>query len=390
MGAQCCTCTGKTTDASHGGVISLSAIEERLEATDGPTKSTTTALQPTAQQTDPSHSAEINNPSHSANKATNIAAAAEATGIAEWNPGDEIHVGAFVIEPSCAAAINNMRKELKRQLTVPASPYPEVSGDLALYKFLTANDMDQKLAIKAYTAMLEFRQTFDVDAIDAELEAHWNPEFNMLDFSKIENGALSEAWNMNQDCLPKSDEIQNKEGQRIRVIRPGIWKLKPMIKAVDQETLRRIHIYEHEHFMRVSMIQTKAVGKLVQRCVLQDLSNFNFGPFQDWNMSSFRYVIFSELDPKHYPEEIGRFQIVQAPWAVGMLVKFIKALNIVPARTWEKVHIFTSSNNEEAQGAMRAFSERESFVRHFGGALDDVQCLFMGKEGLVFPPQAAP
>jgi hypothetical protein len=364
MGANCCGCSGgggrvDINDADKP--ISLHSVEHRLEATDAPTELPTDRNEE-EEKSDSSSESE-----------------------GEWNVGDEIHFGAFVINCHHAEAVYNMRAELTRQIAAPLPVYPEVSSDLAIYKFLLANDMDMQTAVKAYLAMLEFRKDYDVDTVSTELDLHWTPEFNNLDFSKIEGGSLLEAWTTNQECVPKSDELQDNEGRRIRVIRPGIWKLKPIMKAVDQETLRRIHIYEHEHFSRTSMIQTKALGKLVQRCVLQDLSNFDFGPFKDWNMSSFRYIIFSELDPKHYPEEIGRFQVVHAPWAVGMLVKFIKALNIVPARTWEKVHIFTRGDNEKAQNAMQSFTGAEFFYTHFGGSKENSACLFMDKESTIFP-----
>jgi hypothetical protein len=87
----------------------------------------------------------------------------------------------------------------------------------------------------------------------------------------------------------------------------------------DVGFLRRVNMYKHEHFLLCSDKYARTNGAILRRCTLEDFTSFSFGPFQQWNMAGFKFVIFSELDPNYWPEEVGRLHAVYAPWLIGTL-----------------------------------------------------------------------
>jgi hypothetical protein len=266
--------------------------------------------------------------------------------------------GAFYITSDQAEEIHALKIELKLCQSVKRggngknneiqwrgeeevfSRHLAASGDLMYHKFLIAHDNDIQRAVDSIVNMVYARRELGLDDIADQLLANWNDEHNMLDFGKIEGGILQDTWGSFTKNCPFSDAVGvTKTNMEIKVFRPGFWDLKALIKEVDVEMLRRINMYKHEHFLLYSDKYCREHGAILRRCTLEDFTGFSFGPFQQWNMKTFRFVIFSELDPNYWPEEVGRLHAVYAPWLIGALLKFIKALNVVTPRTWESIRV---------------------------------------------------
>ena len=153
-------------------------------------------------------------------------------------------------------------------------------------------------------------------------------------------------------------------------------------KEVDIEKLRRVNMYKHEHFMLLGDKYARQQGAILRRCTLEDFTGFSFGPYQQWNMKSFRFVIFSELDPNLWPEEVGRLHAVHAPWLIGMLLKVIKKLNVVTPQTWDLIRIFTTQEHEAAKTELLEYVDAPELPEAFGGTLPNSQVLMCGQGGI--------
>ena len=251
-----------------------------------------------------------------------------------------------------------------------------------LHKFLLAHGHCTQTAAQFVIIMTHDRRELGMDAIANEILANWNDEFNCLDFERIEDGVLQDTWTAYLKHCPFSDAVGVSKHMELKVFRPGFWDLKTLMKTVDLQKLRRINMYKHEHFMLLSDKYAREQGAILRRCTLEDFTRFSFGPYQQWNMKSFRFVIFSGLDPNLWPEELGRLHAVHAPWLIGVLLKFIKKLNVVTPKTWESIRIFTVAEHEAAKKELLGVVDAHQLPEAFGGTKPNDQVLFCGKPGM--------
>jgi hypothetical protein len=317
--------------------------------------------------------------------------------VENWRPGcgRALNYGAFTITSDQAEAIHELRVALSHKQTVKGnnkidihwqgdqevlSPRLAVSGNLVFLKFLIAHGNDIQKAVQYVVRMQHDRRELGLETVHGNLLANWNDEFNLLDFSKIEGGVLLDTWESFQNNCPFSDALGvTKTNMEIKVFRPGFWDLKKLMKEVDVEKLRRVNMYKHEHFLIYGDRYAFESGAILRRCTLEDFTGFSFGPYQQWNMKSFRFVIFSELDPNYWPEEVGRLHAVYAPWLIGALLKFIKALNVVTPRTWDSIRIFTTPQHEAAKEELLHYVDMHQLPAPFGGTKPNEEVLFRGE-----------
>jgi hypothetical protein len=163
------------------------------------------------------------------------------------------------------------------------SPHLAVSGDLMYHKFLLAHQHNEAKAAQYFITMVYDRRQLGLDSVLEELLLYWDDEFNMLDFRKIEGGALFDTWIAYQKHMPFSDALGvSKTHMEIKLFRPARWNLKQLMGEVQCDHIRRINMYKHEHFLLASDKYAHESGQLLRRCTLEDFTKFSFGPFHPW------------------------------------------------------------------------------------------------------------
>ncbi|RPD62159.1 hypothetical protein L226DRAFT_546034 [Lentinus tigrinus ALCF2SS1-7] len=203
------------------------------------------------------------------------------------------------LTPEQQKALDQLRKEVQ-----DAGKFvPERHDDATLLRFLRARKFD----VEAAKVML----------LDCE---QWRIDFGIDDLMKnfdFKEKALVDKY------YPQYYHKTDKEGRPLYVERLGLLDVNALYKITDPDRQLKRLVYEYEKFLHERLPAcSKMVGYPVETsCTILDLYNVSL-------MSFFKvrdYVLqASRIGQDRYPETMGKFYIINAPWAFSGTWNIIK------------------------------------------------------------------
>ena len=142
--------------------------------------------------------------------------------------------------------------------------------------------------------------------------------------------------------------------------RLGLLDIKALYAITTQERQLQRLVYEYEKFLRERLPAcSRAVGHPVETsCTILDLQNVslsNFYRVKDYVMAA------ASIGQDRYPETMGKFFIINAPWAFSTVWTFIKPW--LDEATVAKIDILGSSYKDKLLAQIPA----ENLPKEFGG-----------------------
>jgi len=217
---------------------------------------------------------------------------------------------------------------------------PERMHDAALLRFLRARRFDLEKAKAMIIACEQWRKEFGVDDI-------------VKNFDFKEKAEVDKYY-------PQYYHKMDKEGRPIYVEQLGKLDIKALYAITSQERQLQRLVYEYEKFISERLPAcSAAVGHPVETsCTILDLQNVslsNFYRVKDYVMAA------SSIGQDRYPECMGKFYIINAPWAFSTVWSFIKPW--LDEVTVAKIDILGGSYKEKLLAQIPA----ENLPKVFGG-----------------------
>jgi len=212
---------------------------------------------------------------------------------------------------------------LKKQLKEEGHFVEERMGDAALLKFLRARKFDLAAAKEMLLSAEQWRKDFGVDDI-------------MKNFDFNEKAEVDKYY-------PQFYHKTDKEGRPVYVERLGLLDIGKLYSVTTAERQLKRLVYEYEKFIHERLPAcSEAVGYPVETsCTILDLNGVsltNFYRVKDFVMQA------ASIGQDRYPETMGKFYIVGAPWAFSAVWSMVKPW--LDAVTVAKIHILSSSYQE--------------------------------------------
>jgi len=175
--------------------------------------------------------------------------------------------------------------------------------DATLLRFLRARKFDVQKAKAMLLSTEEWRKEFGVDEI-------------MKNFDFKEKAEVDKYY-------PQYYHKMDKDGRPIYIERLGLLDIKSLYAITTQERQLQRLVYEYEKFISERLPAcASAVGHPVETsCTILDLQNVslaNFYRVKDYVMQT------AGIGQDRYPECMGKFYIINAPWAFSAVWAIIK------------------------------------------------------------------
>ena len=156
---------------------------------------------------------------------------------------------------------------------------------------------------------------------------------------------------------------KTKDGRPIYIEQLGRLDIKALYSITTQDRLLKRLICEYERSMRFRMpASSQAVGHPVETfCTildLKDVSLTNFYRVKDYIMAA------SKIGQDRYPEIMGKFYIINAPWTFHAVYSVIK--NFLDEVTINKIDILGGTYKDKLLAQIPA----ENLPKEFGGACE--------------------
>jgi len=233
-------------------------------------------------------------------------------------------------------------EKLKKELIAEGKFDESRMDDAMLLRFLRARKFDLPQAKAMLLAAEEWRKTFGVDDI-------------VKNFDFKENAEVSKYY-------PQYYHKMDKDGRPIYIQRLGLLDIKALYSITTPE--RQLHslVYEYEKCFNERLPACSAVcGHPVETfCTILDLKNVslsNFYSVKDYISQA------SSIGQDRYPETMGKFYIINAPWAFAAVWAVIKPW--LDEVTVNKINILKSS---EYQAKLLSQIDKENLPVEFGGS----------------------
>jgi len=167
----------------------------------------------------------------------------------------------------------------------------------------------------------------------------WREDFGVEDivknFDYAERAAVDKFY-------PQYYHKTDKFGQPIYIERLGKFNYNELSKITTQERQIKSLVFEYEKLMRERLPAcSRAVGHPVETsCTIFDLKGVGITQF--WSVKDYVQQA-SHIGQTYYPETMGRFYIINAPWGFSTVWNLIKgwldpvtvAKISIPSRNWE-------------------------------------------------------
>ncbi|KAI0687332.1 CRAL-TRIO domain-containing protein [Earliella scabrosa] len=203
------------------------------------------------------------------------------------------------LSPQQQAALDQFRKELQEE----GKLVPERHDDPTLLRFLRARKFDVPKAKVMIISCEEWRAQFGVDDI-------------------VKNFDFKEKEQVDK-YYPQYYHKTDKDGRPIYVERLGFLDIKALYAITTKERQLQRLVYEYEKFLNERLPAcSKAVGHPVETsCTILDLKGVSLG-----NYYSVKDYISdaSSIGQDRYPETMGKFYVINAPWGFRTIWNFIK------------------------------------------------------------------
>lgn len=196
-------------------------------------------------------------------------------------------------------ALDTLRKELKAE----GHFVEERMDDAALLRFLRARRFDVAKAKAMIIAAEQWREDFGIEDL-------------MKNFDFQEKAEVDKYY-------PQYYHKMDKDGRPIYIERLGLLDFKSLYAVTTPERQIRRLVYEYEKFQTERLPAcSKAVGHPVETsCTILDLQNVslsNFYRVKDYLMQ------MTSIAQDRYPECMGKFYIINAPWAFSAVWAVIR------------------------------------------------------------------
>ncbi|THG94765.1 hypothetical protein EW026_g6765 [Hermanssonia centrifuga] len=233
-------------------------------------------------------------------------------------------------------ALDKFRKELQDEEIF----VPERMNDGMLLRFLRARKFDVPKAKEMLKSAEQWRKDFGVDEI-------------------VKNFDFKEKEEVDK-YYPQYYHKIDKEGRPIYVERLGKLDFKALYAVTTQERQLQRLVYEYEKFLTERLPAcSQAVGHPVETsCTILDLANVsltNFYRVKDYVMAA------SSIGQDRYPETMGKFYIINSPWAFSAVWSVVKPW--LDEVTVAKIDILGSGYKDKLLAQIPA----ESLPKEFGG-----------------------
>jgi len=217
---------------------------------------------------------------------------------------------------------------------------PERTDDATLLRFLRARKFD---VVKAKEMLVSCEQ--------------WRKDYNVDDIAKSFDFKEKEQVDK---YYPQYYHKTDKEGRPVYVERLGFLDIKALYALTTQERQLQRLVFEYEKFITERLPAcSKAVGHPVETsCTILDLHNVslaNFYRVKDYVLET------SRIGQNRYPETMGKFFIINAPWAFSAVWAIIRPW--LDEVTVSKINILGSSYKEQLLTNIPA----ENLPKEFGG-----------------------
>jgi len=211
---------------------------------------------------------------------------------------------------------------------------------LTMLRFLRARKFDVALAKQMFTDCEKWRKEFKVDEI-------------VKDFVYVEKPEVFKYY-------PQYYHKNDKDGRPIYVERLGMLDLKALYAVTTQERQLKRLVLEYEKFIRDRLPAcSAAAGHPVETsCTILDLHNVsltNFYRVKDYVSQA------SSIGQNRYPECMGKFYIINAPWGFSTVWSFVKPW--LDEVTVAKIDIVGSNYKDK----LLAQIDAENLPKEFGG-----------------------
>lgn len=243
------------------------------------------------------------------------------------------------LTPGQQHALDKLRKELQDE----GHFVPERMDDALLLRFLRARKFDVEKAKAMLLAAEQWRKEFGVDEIYAN--------FDYKEAAEVDK------------YYPQFYHKIDRDGRPVYIERLGKLDLKALYQITTPERQLQRLVYEYEKMLRERLPAcSKAVGHPVETsCTILDLHNVglsNFYRVKDYLMNA------ASIGQDRYPETMGKFYIINAPWAFSTVWSFIKPW--LDEVTVSKISIIGSNYKDKLLDQIPP----ESLPKEFGGTCE--------------------
>jgi len=213
-------------------------------------------------------------------------------------------------------------------------------SDATLLRFLRARKFDVPKAKEMFLSNEQWRKDFGVEDIVKNFDF---PELAEVD-----------------KYYPQYYHKNDKDGRPIYVERLGMLDLKALYAVTTQERQLKRLVLEYEKFIRDRLPAcSAAAGHPVETsCTILDLHNVsltNFYRVKDYVSQA------SSIGQNRYPECMGKFYIINAPWGFSTVWSFVKPW--LDEVTVAKIDIVGSNYKDK----LLAQIDAENLPKEFGG-----------------------
>ncbi|KAJ7713583.1 CRAL-TRIO domain-containing protein [Mycena maculata] len=235
-------------------------------------------------------------------------------------------------------ALEKIKKELAEEgYYIEGEPR---MSDATMLRFLRARKFDVPKAKEMFIANENWRKEFGVDDIVQNFEY---PELKEVD-----------------KYYPQYYHKNDKDGRPVYIERLGLLDLKALYAATTPERQLKRLVLEYEKFLneRLPACAAAAGHPVETSCTILDLQNVslsNFYRVKDYVMQA------SSIGQNHYPECMGKFYIINAPFMFSTVWSFIKPW--LDEVTVAKIDILNSSYKDK----LLAQIDADNLPKQFGG-----------------------
>lgn len=224
-----------------------------------------------------------------------------------------------------------------------AAGYKDRLDDATLLRFLRARKFDIPKATQMFEACEKWRAEFGTNTI-------------LTDFHYVEKSKVAQYY-------PQFYHKTDKDGRPVYVEQLGAVKIAEMYKITTQERMLKNLVWEYEAMCKYRLPAcSRKMGYLVETsCTIMDLKGISL------STASQVYSYIKEasvVGQNYYPERMGKFYLINAPFGFSTVFNFIK--KFLDPITVEKIHVLGSKYQTELLAQIPA----ENLPKKFGGTSD--------------------
>ncbi|GAA5871907.1 hypothetical protein JCM8547_003301 [Rhodosporidiobolus lusitaniae] len=235
------------------------------------------------------------------------------------------------------AALQQFKEELAAEGYYDSAKH----DDATLLRFLRARKFDIPKAKLMWIDTQKWKQSFKVDEL-----------YETFDYK--EKAAVDKLY-------PRFYHKTDKDGRPLYIEQLGKLDLNELYKVTTPERQMQSLVVEYEKFQRDRLpICSELAGHLIETsCTVMDLKGVGLSSF--WKVKNYVQEA-SAISQNNYPETMGRFYVINAPWGFSTVWSLVKGW--LDEATVAKIHILGSSYKDDLLKQVPA----DSLPAFLGGA----------------------